>query len=304
MLNNNLSNLKTIEVGGYKLPADFKYLDKAFLSGLIGKDFSEKVKSVYSKFSDRIFNFEDFSNFLEVSIIDDSICAIDFSTLKNANYNDFIFDNSDLFGQVSSIISYITASYLDLVESNVINLFEEVNFATPLNDGLFMLSLYIAKIIGLPINTVIVGCETPINETLKNVYFDYFSSEEIEDIIGVFYDEYGIAVDFISALSICAMDSYYDNYIDDNRLLVTLLISSPYLFSRKVLKAITGEVELSVSRALEKLYLETSSEIPESIVSNEIPPYYVQKEKLPYNIAISFIKALSKVWFLFISMIY
>ena len=41
MLNNNLSNLKIIEVGGYKLPADFKYLDKQFLSSLLGLEFSE-----------------------------------------------------------------------------------------------------------------------------------------------------------------------------------------------------------------------------------------------------------------------
>lgn len=295
MLKNNLSDLKTIEVGGYKLPADFKYLDKAFLKSLMSNCFSENVKSVYSRISGRIFDFEDFSNFVEVYIIDESIWAIDFSTLKNASYNDFIFDNNDLFGQVSSIISYITASYIDLVESGVIELFEEVNFSMPANEGLFMLSLFIAKKLGLPVNTLIVGSENHSDEIIKGVYLESFSNEDIEDIVGVFYDEYGIAVDLISALGICAMDGYYDKYIDDNRLCVTLLISSPYLFSRKVLKAITGDIELNTSKALDKLYLETSVEIPESIANNEIPSYFVEEIKLPQSIAISFIKTLSKV---------
>ncbi len=295
MLNNNLSNLKIVEVGGYKLPADFKYLDKDFLRSLLGVDFSIKVKSIYSKISGRIYNFEDFSNFLEVFILDDSICAVDFSTLKNLNYNDFIFDSKDLFGKVSSIISFITASYLDLVESKVINLFEEVNVSMPSNEGLLVLSAYVAKIIGLPINMLIIGGEKPCLDTIKNIYYDSFSSEEIEEMIGIFYDEYGIAVDLITAQGICALDSYYDNYDDDNLLCVALFISSPYLFARKVLKAVTGEVELSVDKALTKLYMETSIEIPESIENNQIPAYYVENVNLPYNIAISFIKALSKV---------
>ena len=304
MLNNNLSNLKIIEVGGYKLPADFKYLDKQFLSSLLGLEFSEKVKSIYSKISDRIYDFENFSNYLEVFILDESICAIDFSTLKNLCYTDFIFDSKDLFGQVSSIISFITASYLDLVESEVINMFEKVNFAIPSNEGLFVLSLYIAKKLGLPINVIIVGGDKPINETIKGVYFDSFNDEDIEDIVGVFYDEYGIAVDPVSAKAICAMDSYYDNYVEDNNICVSLFISSPYLFSRKVLKAITGEVVINVDKSLTKLYMETSIEIPKSIVDKEIPAYYIENVKLPYNIAISFIKLLSKVWFLIISMLY
>ncbi len=290
---NNLTN-KVIEIGGYTLPADFKYLEKDFLISLINKDFAFKVKSVYSKVSLREFSFDLDIEALQIFSLDDSLCGVDFSTLSNASYLDFIFDKSDLFGQVCSVISLVTASYLDLVEGEVIGLFEEVNFAVPSCDGVLALAVYVAKKIGLPIGALIIGGEKPVDFTVTSVYYSSFTPNEIDDIIDVFYDEFDMVIDPISALAISSMDGYYDKYEDDN-LCVFLTVTSPYLFSRRLLKIVTGKGELDVKRAIQKLYFETSLEIPSSIENGKIPSYYVSSELLPFSESISFIKKLSKV---------
>ena len=90
------------------------------------------------------------------------------------------------------------------------------------------------------------------------------------------------------------MDDYYSNY-DDENLSVLFLITSPYLFARKVLKCITGDIEISYDKAIEKLNNETSQEIPLAIKEKQIPLYYVDNIKIPFDIATLFVKTLSKV---------
>ncbi len=301
MLNNSL-NKNYIEVGGYKLPADFKYLEKDYLLTLINNDFVSNVKELYTKISGREFHFDCDIDSLEIFSIDDSICGINFSNGKNLKYSDFIFDNEDFSGNIYSIISIFIASYIELVGAEIINMFEEVNFSLPANDGVFVLALYIAKKMGLPIGTIIVGGDKPNNTIIKGVYYSSFTESEVEEILYVFYDEYDTVLDPVSILSICALDSYYDSYEDTN-LIISLILSSPYLFSRKILKVITGKGEVDTLKAIDKLYYETSLEIPESIKNKEVPLFYNEKIILPFDTALSFIKTISKVWFFVFNML-
>ena len=62
-----------------------------------------------------------------------------------------------------------------------------------------------------------------------------------------------------------------------------------------MLNIVSYQKEINVERAIDKLYLETSQEIPESIINKEIPLYYVENVKLPLDIAISLINVLFKV---------
>ncbi len=293
MLNNSI-NKNYIEVGGYKLPADFKYLEKDYLLSLVNNDFTSNVKEVYSKISGREFNFNCYVDNLDIFSLDESICGIDFSNGKNLKYSDFIFDNKDFSGNIYSLISLFVASYIDLVGAEIINMFEEVNFSLPANDGVFVLALYIAKKMGLPIGTIIVGGEKPNNFIIKGLYYSSFSESEVEEILDVFYDEYDTVLDTISTLSICALDSFYNSY-DDTNLTVLIILSSPYLFSRKILKVITGKGEIDTLKAIDKLYYETSLEIPECIKNNEVPLYYNEKVILPFETALTLIKTISKV---------
>lgn len=291
MLNNNLSKDKKIEIGGYNLPADFKYLEKDFLLSLIDEEFSKKVSKVYFKLTGKSYNF---NKIVEIFMIDDSICTVDLASNKSANYCDIIFDNEDFFTKVCSAISILTACYLDLVESEMISLFEKVNFALPSNEGLFLLALFIAKKIGLPIDNILVGGEFKTTPIIKGVYFANLTERDVDDVLGAFFDEYDIAFDPISVKGIVAIDSYYDSY-EDNNLCVNLNLSSPYLFARRVLNVVAFKREIDVKRAIDKLYNETSQEIPESILNNEIPLYYLENVILPFDVAISFINELYKV---------
>ncbi len=291
MLNNDLLNDNKIQIGGYNLPADFKYLEKDFLNSLIDEDFTIKVEKVYFKLTGKVYNF---SQNVDISMIDDSICSVNLSLNKNVNYLDLIFDNENFFTEICSVISIFTASYLDLIESGIITKSEKVNFALPSDEGLFVLALFIAKKIGLPIEVIMVGGECKNFPLIKDLYFANLTTSDVEDVLGIFFDEYDIALDLISIKGIGAIDSFYENYEDEN-VCVYLNLSSPYLFARKILNIITGEKELNVERAINKLYMETSEEIPKSIENKEIPSYYVENVKLPLDIAISFINQYLKV---------
>ena len=291
MLNNNILKDKKVEIGGYILPADFKYLDKDFLLSLVDEEFSNKVKKVYFKLTNKEYNFD---KTIDIFMVDDTICTVDLACNKNLNYSDIIFDNENFFTEVCSVISVLVACYLDLIESDIILPLEKVNFALPSNEGLFLLALYIAKKIGLPIDMSLVGGEFKNKPIIKGVYFANLTESDVEDVLGVFFDEYDIALDPISIKGIVALDSYYDNYEDEN-VSINLNLSNPYLFARRVLNIVSYQKEINVEKAIDKLYLETSQEIPESIINKEIPLYYVENIKLPFDIAISFINTLSKV---------
>ncbi|MBO5926582.1 MAG: hypothetical protein J6Q38_03380 [Clostridia bacterium] len=283
-----------IEIGKYLIPADFKCLSKDFLKSLRDLDFNTRVEAVFCRLCDKKERFKDFSIFPEVYSFDESICGIDLTQGETATYLDYIFDAENLTSKIISLIAIFTASYLDIVDSGIISIFEKVNFAVPSNDGIFLLSLYLSKKIGLPINMILVGCQTNVNESIKGVYFEQYIESYLEEIIGVFYDEYGMALDCISAEGVIALDGYYEKY-DDANLTVLLNVASPYLFSRKVLYAITGEKELSYEKAINKLFLETSEEVPNSITSKIIEPFYKNFVEISINDAINLIKGLSKV---------
>ena len=291
MLNNIIINDNKIQIGGYILPADFKYLEIDFLGSLQGKEFSTKVEEVYFKLTGKVYNF---NKNVEIFMVDDTICALDLASNRNANYLDVIDDNEDFSTKIYTLVSIFTACYVDLVDSGIIKSLEKVNFALPSDDGIFLLSLFIAKKIGLPIDTIICGGDVKTAPQIKGLYFKRVNETDIEDFIGIFFDEYDMALDPISVKGIVAMDGFYESYEDEN-VTVYLNLSSPYLFARKVLNIVSGEKILDVYKAIDKLYFETSQDIPESIKNKEIPLYYVENIKMPLDIAISFINAYLKV---------
>lgn len=291
MLNNIIIKDNKIQIGGYILPADFKYLEKDFLLSLDGKDFSKKVEDVYFKLTGKKYKFD---KNVDISMIDDSICALDLSLNKNANYLDVIFDNENFSTQIYSLISIISATYLDLIESEVISKDEKINFAIPSNEGLLVLALFIAKKIGLPIETIMVGSKDVCHIKIDGMFFTKATDNDIEDFIGVFFDEYDIAIDPVSVKGIVSIDAFYNDF-DDQNVSIYLNLISPYLFAKQVLSIMTGERVNSDIKAIDKLYLETSQEIPLSIENKEIPLNYEEKVILPFDIAISFINALIKV---------
>ena len=226
-----------------------------------------KVSKVYFELTGKEYNFD---KTIDIFMVDDTICTVDLAWGKNVNYSDIIFNNKDFFNEVCSVISVLTACYLDLIQSEIISPFEKVNFTLPSNEGIFLLALYIAKNIGVPIDVIMVGGEFKKLPSVKGVYFTNVTDSDVEDVLGVFFDEYDIALDPISAKGITALDSYYDKNEDEN-VSINLNISNPYLFARKVLNIVSYQKEINVERAIDKLYLETSQEIPESIINKEIP---------------------------------
>lgn len=257
-------------VGRYDLPTDFVSIDDSFLENLIEKDFLARIKLTYEFISNRKFlnEYEEIfkGEFDVVSVIDDVLGFMDLSVLDNADYNDFIFDKQDLFGRICSFISVLTATYVDLLSSEIIVLGEEINVAISGIDGFFVLASYIAKRIGLPLNVIICGIEKSVDFTIKSLFLQNFTKNEIEDCIYDFYDEYGYALNENEAVAYIALNEFYNSYDEVNFTLI-LKSQSPYYNARKILKAITGKAVLDNKKAINELFLETAEEIP-NIIQN------------------------------------
>lgn len=299
---------ENFEIGGYNLPADFVYLDADFLSSLQSVDYDIRIKKVFELLTnkpcnDAFLNEVAGSDFLNVYSFDENFCLLDLAGLSNVSYNDYVFCKDNLLTKISSIISVVVASYVEIVVSELISINDNINVVLPCDDGLILLALVVAKRIGVPIDIVIAGTSKKCDYINKYIKISKINDNEIEDLISDYFLEYDVVFDPITAKGVLAFEEYFDDLDNDNLCLV-ISVSSPYLFSRKVNKAITGRVELDVDRAIQRIYQESSLNIPESIESGIISPYYLEEENIPLEIAIRFIKSIIKIWFLIISMLY
>ena len=112
--------------------------------------------------------------------------------------------------------------------------------------------------------------------------------------MSIFFEDTDYLFDPISVRGLVAEDEYYSDYEDGN---VTALLSliSPYKFARRVLKTLTGKNELNVQKAINGVYNETAMEIPDGIISGEIPPFFKEDENNLDIRLFNLIKTLNKV---------
>ena len=279
---------QTIKIGGSFLPADFPYFDNAAISNLIGCDFTERVKTVYELITNRKFNSEFLSSVkvaqypASVVSVDDGVNLLELIDGQSADYTDYIFDKTDLLGKIASIIAVLFSAYCDLVESGQLELNQKFNIALTQNESAFILASIIAKKIGLPIGLITVATLKPVNLKVNDCYFEDFSESEIDDVISEFFEEYDYPLDPISASAFIPLVSFVNDYDDDGVFLMPMLIS-PYKFSRKVLKAITGKNQLDVSKAERMLYNETAMEIPSVFTSDNTKKFFAKPNIIEFN---------------------
>ena len=286
---------QTISIGGSFLPADFPYFDASFLTKLIESDFFERVTLVYEGITNRKLNSTAFQNLKDseypasVVSVDDGVNVLELFDGATADYSDYIFDKSDLIGKISSLIAVLFSAYCDLVESEQINLNDKINVAITLSDVNFLLASFIAKKIGLPINVVTVATIKPIKEAIKGCYFESFNESEIDDVISEFFEEYDYVLDPITAEAFIPLVSYVNSSDDDGVFLMPMLIS-PYKFTRKILKAITGKNQLDVSKAERMLYNETAIEMPKCLIEDGSKKFFNKMQTISIQDALQVIK--------------
>lgn len=279
-----------IKIGGYALPADFKYINKVLLSELNGLDFTERFNKIFCYLTDTEKNYE-FLNLknegcsTEINVLDDALAVVELNSGENLIYTDYVFNTENLFTKVCSLISVVASIYVDLVNLGVISQGEKINFAFNGNNGLLALSLLIAKASGIPINTVISGSLYRGKCNVNGLFNATVNDKDVLDYIEDFFYDYDYPFDTYSALGMCAEDEYHAEF-DDDTFTVILSLASPYLDARKVLKAVSGKNELSVDKAINKLYTETAIEVPENIKNGKVKPF------LNYNIDITFEEAI------------
>ncbi|MBR5438824.1 MAG: hypothetical protein IKV61_01205 [Clostridia bacterium] len=286
---------QSINIGGSFLPADFPYFTEAFISKLCESDFCERITLVYEAVSNRKLSQQAFKNLenaqypASVVSVDDGLNLIELFDGSNAEYGDYIFDKSDLLGEVSSFIAVLFSAYCDLIESEQLNLGNKFNVALTQSDSTLLLSAFIAKKIGLPISVITIATTKPIKDAIKGCYFYSFSESEIDEVIGDFFDEYDYPLDVVSAESFIPLVSYLSDCDDENLFLMPALVS-PYKFTRRVLKAVTGKNEIDVLKAERLLYSETAMEIPSVISSNNNAKFFAKRKSIPLQDVIQIIK--------------
>ena len=304
MLNNQsikIFNTKC-DIGGYLLPADFPYLKRQFLRELQPLSFTKRVEKIYSLITNKSVENLDLSavkDIEEQSLIlafDDCLSCLDLSCASTASYNDFIFDKSDLLSKVACLIGVFTSTYLDLVESSIVEFYDTINFTCPTFDGIFVLSLMLAKKMGLPINCIICPIEKFVNIPIKSLFLSNFISDEISEVIYEFFNDFGYLFDELSASQIIALDEYYSSY-EDEKFTVSMRVVSPYYFSRSIYKTLTKKIELNINRAISKLYEESAESVPEYIEEKQ-NYFYNELVSLDFHTAFSIIKSMNKIWFL------
>lgn len=292
MKNNSLIKNK---IGGYKLPADFKCLTMDFLSDLSDCSFEERILKIFAKISNNeCFNgsFDSVQNAefpLSVVPVDNTVSVLELFDGKSLNYEDYFYGIKDPVFKIYAMTSNVISGYVDMCDSGLITIGEKINIAVNGDDGVLLLSCHYAKMVGLPVDVIIVSSQKPIETVVKGLSIQNTLQNEIDYIIGAFYEETDYVLDPDTASSVAALDLYYSDYDDDNVTLV-LGLSSPLLNARKVLKCLTGKNEISVDKAIEKLSEFTALEVEEPILSRKIQPFFTINQELSIFDAIELIK--------------
>ncbi len=290
----NIEKTLNEKIGGYKLPADFKCLSLEFLKSLTDLSFQDRIASIYQfvfnkTISETFFESVDFAEYpANVYGVDDEISVLELFDGNTLTFLDYAFGNS-IEEKVSSLAFTIVSAYVDLCDSKKVGFGEKINVVSDVSNGLIILSLEFAKRIKLPIETLILGVDKPCDKTLKGVYLNASLDGEVDEIIGAFFEETDYLLDPVSANGLVSYDYFYSDYEDD-KISLLLALNSPYLFARNLLKTITGINEISVDKAIKKLCEFTAIEVPFSIESGSVQPFYKKNNEILTKDALEIIK--------------
>ena len=286
---------KNLNIGGYSLPADFQCVDNDFLSSLLPLTFVQRANAIFTHFtgktlSDNAFDcFEDKDFLASVISVDDGLNILELFDGKNLSYEDYVFSSKTPIEEVASLVIPIISGYIDLVDSECIKLGEKINIVSSVDDGRILLALYLLKLALFPINTLILGSESEVQEKVKGLYFECPQGNEVGEISNLFYEDFDYVFDPITAASLVSYDCYLEDFDDESTTLILALIS-PYLFARKIVKTLYNKNEISVDNALKIIFNETGLEVPNSIKNKQLQPFYKNSEKLSVKDAIKIIK--------------
>lgn len=299
-LNNmDLTKERNIAIGGYSLPADFTLITPSMLSSLQDLSYEERIQTLYKCLSGNELPENAFSNLSNVNFpasvvsIDQGLSVLELFDGINANYTDYLVKGS-LLSEVVSLASTFISAYVDLVSGGVIVQGEKINLSINGEDGIVLLSAWLCKRVGLPINVILVGVNKPVQETVKDLYFEAPIEGDLTTLISGLYEEVDYLLDPLSTYGLVSYDLYYSDYEDDS---VTLLVclASPYLYARQVLKHAFNVNEISVDKAITKLNILTGIEIPQGILDKTIQPFFKINSQISVKDAIEIIKSNNKI---------
>jgi hypothetical protein len=289
--------LKTLNarIGGYQLPADFQCLNLKFLKELSDLSFEDRIKSIYAFVFGNDLIDGNFSSIKDCEYpasvygVDDNVSVLELFDGESCCYNDYVFGEKNAFFKVVSLAFTVVSAYVDLCDSGKINFGDKINVSSHLASGELLLSLYFCKMLKLPIETLIFATNKPVDFSQKGIYFALLESGDIEEITEAFFEETDYVLDPISAGGLASYDIFYSDYEDGLETLI-LALNSPYLFSRNLLKVLTGINELSVDKAIKKLEEFTAIEVPDCILSGKLQPFYKEIEEISVKDALEIIK--------------
>ena len=291
---------ENLEIGGYILPTDFVCINESLIKNAQNLDFFDAYKLIYEYISESKLPADAFANLsgveMPLSIVnfDENLSAVEMFDGKNAVYTDYIVDNSSIFTKICSLVTVFILCYIDMVNLEIINANEKVNFSLPSCDFLIPLSLYVAKKCGLPINKILLGSTGYDSNIVKDFFLSTITEEDENDAISIFFEEEGYLFDPISIRGLIAQEDYYSDY-EDNKTTVVLSLISPYLFARRIYKILTYKNELNIQKAINGIYNETAMEIPESLNSGDIEPFYKEPCDNELKDLLNLIKSSNKV---------
>ena len=274
---------ENLEIGGYKLPTDFVCINSALLNKVKDLDFYSGYKVLFEYLSTTSLDGNAFDNLADVEFplslvtFDDNLSAVEMFDGKNAIYTDYLLQTDDLFLKICSAVSVFTLIYLDFVNSSLISMGDNLNFACPSNDFILPLSLFIAKKCGLNVGKIILGTTSRFDGVLKDFFITNVTPIDEDDAISIFFEDTDYLFDPISVRGLIAEDDYYSGY-EDGTVTAILSLVSPYKFARRVYKGLLGKNELDVKKAINGVYNQTAIEIPNGILTGEINPFYKEED--------------------------
>ena len=124
-----------IEIGGFKIPADFKCIDGAFIKKFESLNYFERFNEVYSLIVgetvsgvklDGLVNAEFPASIMS---LDDNLAVVELFDGETATYLDYFKKESTVLEKISAVICLTLSVYVDLVETNLINKNDKINLA-------------------------------------------------------------------------------------------------------------------------------------------------------------------------------
>ncbi len=282
-----------IKIGGYTIPADFKCLSLEFLSGLLDLEFNDRVKLVYKHFTGNELTDTAFNSLVNAeypataNVLSDNLVVIELFDGKTLSYEDYIFNKTDIVTEFYSFLTLITVSYLNLVDTGVIELGDKIKLALPSFEGYICLASYVLSKIGLPIYKIAVGGEYFSVDKIDNISLYNVDYDIIEDYLYYLFEDYDYVIDLTAGVSLIPAD----DFVNENDGLFTVIFAfiSPYYDAINVYNCIANAREKNTNNAIKKLYEETAFEIPNDILNGEIKPTYKYRLSVEFENLIKFL---------------